>query len=126
MTQIDAFPTKKRGRPATGKAMTAAERKRAQRERDLNAIYDPENNIVNASTRGLAEELAKLVEAGDNYYLILSIVDQLEARAFLKAVRTGKHVKHRRHSSLIPFDSKKYLSDSHANGSRPEPTHPDA
>ena len=34
---------KKRGRPATGQAMTAAERKRAQRERDKLRFYeDPE------------------------------------------------------------------------------------
>lgn len=41
MTQIDAFPAApKRGRPATGKALTAAERKRRQRERERETARD--------------------------------------------------------------------------------------
>lgn len=61
-------PAKKRGRPATGKAMTAAERKRAQRERDRHAFTaiegesgkkEPQDMSVTALIENLQHAVSK-------------------------------------------------------------------
>lgn len=54
-------PKRKRGRPATGQAKTAAQRKAEQRARDRQALGD---RLDQASTRGLADELACAVAMG--------------------------------------------------------------
>lgn len=57
--------TKKRGRPSTGKAMTAAQRKREQRSRDLTRVYE-EKNLNNVTDTGLVALLAKKTAPGWN------------------------------------------------------------
>lgn len=54
-------PKRKRGRPATGQAKTAAERKAAQRWRDRRALG---HRLDQVSTRGLADELASAAAMG--------------------------------------------------------------
>lgn len=56
---IDAFPQPRRGRKPTGKALSAAERKRAQRLRDKEAASYAE--YAEMSTTGLLEALAAAV-----------------------------------------------------------------
>ena len=51
-------PPKKRGRPATGKALTPAERKRNQRYRDLQKLFD---DITALSTTSLLEQLQSAI-----------------------------------------------------------------
>ena len=55
---IDAFATgKRRGRPPTGQARTAAQRKAAQRERDRQAVWSS-HQLHQASNEALALQLA--------------------------------------------------------------------
>lgn len=56
----DAFPSKKRGRPFTGAAMTPAERKRAQRSRDAKKIHGSDD-YQTATLTGLLEKVSHLV-----------------------------------------------------------------
>lgn len=77
---------KRRGRPATGKAMTAAERKRAQRERDREAFWKctPAGEM---STTGLLESLAYAVHRGlsiDAKEIAAELVKRAEATAMAK------------------------------------------
>ncbi len=64
---VDAFPTpKKRGRPATGNAMSAAERKRLQRSRAAAIRFSMcKTDIATAPVTSLIEELATAVRSGD-------------------------------------------------------------
>lgn len=58
---------KKRGRPATGNAMTAAERKRAQRERERQQIwgdFDIMGNWQTLTLTALLEGMASAVSSG--------------------------------------------------------------
>lgn len=52
-------PRRKRGRPPTGKAMTVAQRKAAQRQRDQQADLDA------VTTSGLVERIGRAVAADD-------------------------------------------------------------
>ena len=73
----------KRGRPATGKAMTAAERKRAQRERDRKQICDRFHimgNWENITMTALLEGMASAVRAG-SALLVEKIAGELARRA---------------------------------------------
>lgn len=78
---------KRRGRPATGKAMTAAERKRAQRERDREAFWKctPAGEM---STTGLLESLAYAVNRGLSIDA-KAIADELVKRAEKTAMANG-------------------------------------
>lgn len=60
---MDAFPQARRGRKPTGKALSAAERKRAQRERDKAAASRAASpaDYAAMSTTGLLEALAEAV-----------------------------------------------------------------
>lgn len=74
---------KKRGRPATGKAMTAAERKRAQRERERQQIwgdFDIMGNWQNLTMTALLEGMASAVRAG-SVGLVEMIAAELARRA---------------------------------------------
>lgn len=51
-------PPKKRGRPATGKALTPAERKRKQRDRDLFKLFE---DVTALSTTSLLEQLQSAI-----------------------------------------------------------------
>lgn len=73
----------KRGRPATGKAMTAAERKRAQRERERQQIwgdFDIMGNWQNLTMTALLEGMASAVRAG-SVVLVEMIAAELARRA---------------------------------------------
>ena len=62
---IDAFPTpKKRGRPSTGMAKSAAVRKREQRERDWMRVWGNDADLSKATTTALLEQLAVAVQRG--------------------------------------------------------------
>lgn len=77
----DAFPAKRRGRPPTGNAMTAAEKKRAQRERDQFAYWGDTKPDMSAITQtGLLEILAKAVSLGQPH-LAKQVADELVRRA---------------------------------------------
>lgn len=71
---------KKRGRPATGKAMTAAERKRAQRARDrrtdVGLIVDAPNKVPN---RVLINEVTQ----GDDYVAFLAWLEVGERKGWI-------------------------------------------
>ena len=71
---------KKRGRPATGKAMTAAERKRAQRARDrrtdVRLIVDAPNKVPN---RVLINEVTQ----GDDYVAFLAWLEVGERKGWI-------------------------------------------
>lgn len=54
----------KRGRPATGKAMTAAERKRKQRQRARMQIFKPGGSFDEIATTDLCAELSAAVTGG--------------------------------------------------------------
>ena len=54
---------KKRGRPATGQAMTAAERKRQQRARAKKLLTTP-GDLKSLPTSSLVELVAKMVAEG--------------------------------------------------------------
>ena len=54
----------KRGRPATGKALTPAERKRVQRERDRGLFATTTGGIEALTTSGLIERLHHHVGSG--------------------------------------------------------------
>lgn len=74
---------KKRGRPATGQAKTAAERKREQRRRDSQKISGAFRNQVEwstISTGALCEELQKCTEGGFPG-LTTAIIKELAKRA---------------------------------------------
>lgn len=77
---IDAFPTKKRGRPATGSAMTAAQRKADQRKRDRQLVTS--ENLTDATTTALCEQLQHRVSIGD-VDLVKGITLELMKRARL-------------------------------------------
>lgn len=73
---------RKRGRPATGKAMTAAERKRAQRARQDEKVSDALNKkdgLKELSTALLLDELGHCI-AGRYAYTAQSILDELQSR----------------------------------------------
>ena len=83
---------KKRGRPATGKAMTAAERKRAQRERERQQIwgdFDIMGNWQNLTMTALLEGMASAVRAG-SFVLVEMIAAELARRA--AANKTEDHI----------------------------------
>jgi hypothetical protein len=71
--------TPKRGRPATGTAMTPAQRKAAQRERALEQVAICED-LTTVSTTMLCELLPIAVNQG-RVYLARDITDELLARA---------------------------------------------
>lgn len=58
------LPLVKRGRPATGKAMTPAERKRAQRERQKKVVWGSEEVLKKAPITSLLAEIPNLMRAG--------------------------------------------------------------
>jgi hypothetical protein len=90
-TTISIAP-KKRGRPATGKAMTAAERKRAQRERERQQIwgdFDIMGNWQNLTMTALLEGMASAVRAG-SVVLVEMIAAELARRA--AANKTEDHI----------------------------------
>lgn len=63
----DLLPTpKKRGRPATGNALSAAERKRRQRERDEARVWgsEAENDGKNVTVTGMIEQFAHAIAEG--------------------------------------------------------------
>ncbi len=53
---------RQRGRPKTGSAKSAAERKRDQRQRDKDAIWSSQQDLTQASTIGLCNAMANVVE----------------------------------------------------------------
>lgn len=57
-----SFPTK-RGRPATGKARTAAQRKSDQRARDLTKAWE-EKDLINVTDTGLISMLSQATKPG--------------------------------------------------------------
>lgn len=63
---VDAFPVKKRGRPSTGSARTAAERMRDKRDRDRIAINRARTatDYAQLSTPALLHALGEAVAAG--------------------------------------------------------------
>lgn len=74
---------KKRGRPATGKAKTAAERKRAQRKRDRHNMSGAFRNKVDwetITTSALCDELRNCTEGGFPS-LTAAIMKELAKRA---------------------------------------------
>lgn len=74
---------KKRGRPATGQAKSAAERKREQRKRDSHKISGAFGNKVDwstISTSALCDELQKCTEGGFAS-LAATIMKELAERA---------------------------------------------
>jgi len=80
---IDAFPAKKRGRPATGSAMTAADRKRQQRLRDAN-IFSGELDIKDVTVTALIENMSSAVSSGNSGALSM-IYKELARRTKLNA-----------------------------------------
>lgn len=70
---------KKRGRPPTDNAMTPAERKRAQRGRDAQKIYEM-NDYSTATLSALLEQLPKLI-ASSNADQVEAITAELNRRA---------------------------------------------
>lgn len=65
---IDAFPAKKRGRPPTGKAMTPAQRKAAQRKRallDVRKALEGKVPMSELSLTALITEMEASVRCGD-------------------------------------------------------------
>lgn len=76
-------PAKKRGRPATGQAKSAAERKREQRKRDRHKISGAFGNKVDWSTittSALCDELRNCAEGGFPS-LATAIMKELAERA---------------------------------------------
>lgn len=76
---------KKRGRPKTGTAKTAAQRKREQRIRDRHAISKGLRGaeLTEASTRALCEELSTCIEHGYGS-LTATLMEELAKRANAK------------------------------------------
>lgn len=69
-------PPKKRGRPATGKALTPAERKRNQRYRDLEKLW---NDITALSTTALLEQIQSAI-ADRRTATAHKLIDELNSR----------------------------------------------
>jgi len=57
-------PKKKRGRPSTGSARTAAERKRAQRKRDEARFRQVPSDHTNVTVTGMLERIALCATLG--------------------------------------------------------------
>lgn len=62
-TQELPLPKRGRGRPATGKARTAAQRKQEQRSRDLTKVWE-ENKLNNVTITGLLTMLGQCSKPG--------------------------------------------------------------
>lgn len=78
---IELLPKQaKRGRPTSGKAMSAAERKRAQRAKDKTMLWHKSNAITDVTTEGLLLGLAECVKGG-NLAVLEQITAELKARA---------------------------------------------
>lgn len=78
---LDAFPAKKRGRPSTGKALTAAERKRAQRARDMKKIVGEKSpDYASATLTALLEQLPYLI-ANKRTSQVKAITAEINKRA---------------------------------------------
>lgn len=76
----ELFPApKKRGRPATGKAMTAAERKRAQRARDR----DQAGMIGDAPNRVPPRVIAATLERESGYLALLAWLELGERNGWI-------------------------------------------
>lgn len=75
---------KKRGRPATGEAKSAAERKREQRNRERNqlgeALMGDSIFMEKVTTTTLCDELAKAINGGYKQ-IAKDILDELKKRA---------------------------------------------
>lgn len=82
---------KKRGRPATGTAKTAAERKRAQRAREamlLNQAFGKADGLTEISTAALSDELAQCISRGFTF-TAQTILDELTRRVRAIEKRDG-------------------------------------
>lgn len=68
---VDAFGTRRRGRPSTGKAMTEAEKKRAQRERARAIIWETAGipDYTQVPTAMLVEAVSQSVARGSPHIL---------------------------------------------------------
>ena len=78
---LDMLPApKRRGRPSTGKALSAAERKAAQRDRDRDRVFGHDGLIQLSTTTGLLEQLGVAVKDGCPH-IAEAISDELIRRA---------------------------------------------
>lgn len=78
---------KKRGRPATGKAMTAAERQQKRRREATRKIWGPGADLTTASTSDLLEEMAGAVRGGYLYMAEAISAELLKRTAVAEARR---------------------------------------
>lgn len=77
---LDAFGKVRRGRPPTGKAMSAAERKAAQRQRDRERMFAEDSSSWKEMTvAGLIETLPAAVSSG-NIEWVRAVHRELERR----------------------------------------------
>ncbi len=63
-TDMHPSAPKKRGRPSTGKAMTPAERKRAQRKRDAARFSQVPSDHTSVTVTGMLERIAAAAKFG--------------------------------------------------------------
>lgn len=79
---VDAFPLKKRGRPATGNALTSAQRKARQRAKDWMIVTNSINQLdfKEMTTTGLLEKLGTAIST-KNHSLAKALSEELLKRA---------------------------------------------